>query len=217
VVVEPPRVERARDPAANGGKLGNDHDHDGVCDSTELRYGGDLGRADSDRDGLPDLPELLAGFNPTDANSPGPDQVAFISGTSQTALDFEVRLTLDGSGQGYTGEFVAGSSLSDDLLSSADFFNGAVALGADPRENGREMIAASERFGSVDGRTRLSFRLSFAYMQADPAPCTTGYPFMYRIQADNGDLAAGRPYLLIVTSDEGSGGSAEFCVPSACL
>jgi hypothetical protein len=215
-ITDPSSASDAPDAAADGGET-LDRDRDGVCDATEARYGGDADGSDTDRDGLPDLIELLAGFSPSEATQPGPEQVAILSGTPQAVLDFELRLTLDGSGQGYTGEFEPGTALSGDSLSASSFYTGAVALAADPRENARGIAATSERFGIVDGRTRLSFRLSFRNNEAQPANCTAGYPFLYRITADNGSLAAGRPFVLIVTSDQGSGGSPDFCMPTSCL
>lgn len=194
-----------------------DRDHDGVCDATEQRYGGNTKGSDTDRDGMPDLMELVAGFNPNEATQPAPDQIAILSGTPQATLDFELRLTLDGRGQGYTGSFEAGTALNGDGLTAGDFYKGAVAMAADPRENVRGMFATSERVGVVDGRTRLSFRLSFRNPQTQSATCTAGYPFLYRITADNGSLAVSRPYLLVVTSDRGSGDSIDYCMPSSCL
>lgn len=215
-ITVPSSATDAPDAAADSGDT-PDRDRDGVCDATEQRYGGDIAGSDTDRDGMPDLMELIAGFNPDEPTQPSPDQVAILSGEPQAVLDFELRLTLDGRGQGYTGAFEAGTPLAGDSLSASSFYTGAVAMAADPRENVRGMVATSERIGVVDGRTRLSFRLSFRNTQTQPATCTAGYPFLYRITADNGSLAVSRPFLLIVTSDLDSGGSSEFCMPTSCL
>lgn len=204
-------------PAANsGGVIGlTDRDHDGVCDSTELAYESDPDRADTDRDGLPDFTELVAGFNPTDPTSPNPDQIAYIAGEAQAALDFVLRMTVEGNGVGYTGEFrdFEGADLRG--LTAKDFFEAGSALDAEPPDNVRGMQVDAERFESVLGKTRLTFMLRFKVSPAELPACTIGYPFEYRVKSDSGHFVASRDYLLIAMH-ESAGERSRFCVPEKC-
>ena len=211
-------------PAAVSGEGGipfdddEDSDRDGVCDSYEVNLGSDRTRADTDRDGLPDLSEIVGGFNLTDPNTPAPDQVAYIVGSPGATLEFPLRLTLEGSGQGYSGEFrVRSDALDPRGYTAKDFFEGAVALGGEPPDNVRGVQAESERFMSVMGKTRLSFQLHFR-VRADELPrCAIAYPFEYRLKADNGRFAASRDYVLIVVPESSNGERRSFCAPEVCL
>jgi hypothetical protein len=194
-----------------------DRDHDGVCDGTERELASDPDRADSDHDGLPDFTEIIAGYNLTDPMIPSPDQVGFLPGVPQAALDLQVRMTVDGSGQGYTGEFQERDALDAHGLTAKDFFEGAVAQGGEPPDNIRGVLVDSERFGSVLGKTRLSFKLRFRVSTEKLADCTIGYPFEYRLKADNDKIATSRDYLLVVAPQTADGERAKFCVPSSCL
>jgi hypothetical protein len=210
-------------PAANSGRGGSvddpdaDRDRDGVCDATEKDLGSDPDRADSDHDGLPDFTEIIANYNLVDPVIPAPDQVGFLAGVPQAALDLAVRMTVDGSGQGYTGEFREGDALDARGLTAKDFYEGAVAQGGEPPDNIRGVLVDSERFGSVLGKTRLSFKLRFRVSTDKLADCTIGYPFEYRLKADNEKIAVSRDYLLVVTPETKDGERAKFCVPSSCL
>ena len=211
-------------PAANSGRGGSlfdpdaDRDHDGVCDGTEKGFASDPDRADSDQDGLPDFTEVVARYNLTNPNSPAPDQVGFLAGVPQAALDLPVRMTVDGSGQGYTGEFRERDALDAHGLTAKSFYEGAVAQGGEPPDNIRGVLVDSERFGSVIGRTRLSFKLRFRVSTNKLADCTIGYPFEYRIKGDNEKIVASRDYLLVVTPQTEDGARAKFCVPTlSCL
>ncbi|HKU44447.1 MAG TPA: hypothetical protein VJR89_40080 [Polyangiales bacterium] len=211
--VEPPAAVSGRgsiDPNA-------DRDHDGVCDGTERELGSDADRADSDHDGLPDFTEIVAGFNLTDPTIPSPDQVGFLAGVPQAALDMRVRMTLEGSGQGYTGEFREMDALEAHGLTARDFFEGAVAQGGEPPDNIRGVVVDSERIGSVLGRTRLAFKLRFRVSTDKLPDCAIGFPFEYRLKADNEKVAASRDYVLVVTPETEDGERAKFCVPSSCL
>lgn len=211
---------RAGSGAADGGEPtaydGHDRDGDGVCDATELGIGSDPDRADSDGDGLPDFTEIISGFSATDPMLPEPDQVGFLADAAQAELEVQVRLTAEGSGQGYTGEFGSATSFDPEGRSAKDFFEGAVARGADPPDNVRGLDAASERFTSVLGKTRLSFELQFRYGLEQAASCTASYPYSYRLKEDNGRIASVRNFLLVITPTNVAG-RPPFCLPASCL
>ena len=213
--VEPPAAGSGRGGVIDEDNL--DSDHDGVCNRTERDLASDPNRADSDHDGLPDFTEIIASYNLTDPQIPAPDQVGFLAGVPQAALDLAVRMTVDGSGQGYTGEFRERDALDAHGLTAKDFYEGAVAQGGEPPDNIRGVLLDSERFGSVLGKTRLSFKLRFRVSTDKLADCTIGYPFEYRIKADNEKIVVSRYYLLVVTPETKDGERAKFCVPSSCL
>jgi hypothetical protein len=79
------------------------------------------------------------------------------------------------------------------------------------------VLVDSERFGSVLGRTRLVFKLRFRVSTDKLADCTIGYPFEYRLKADNEKIVVSRDYLLVVRPETADGERANFCVPSSCL
>lgn len=204
--------------AYGGGRvdLDVDTDSDGVCDVTEEAYGSDVNTSDSDRDGLPDLTELAANFDPSDPTSPNPDQIGYIAGAPQAALDFVLRMTVEGSGLGYSGEFRDFETIDAFGLTAKDFYEGAVALSGDPPDNVRGIQAESEHFSSVLGKTRLSFMLRFQVRTTKLSNCTMAYPFEYRVKATDGRYVASRDYILIATHD-GDGERPKFCLPPACL
>ena len=210
-------------PAAisgEGGVLSDDEDtdRDGICDGYEVNLGSDPKRADTDRDGLPDFSEIVGGFNLTDPNTPAPDQVGYIVGAAGETLEFPLRVTLEGSGQGYSGEFrVRSDALDPRGLTAKDFFDGAIAVGGEPPDNVRGLHAESERFMSVMGKTRLSFQLRFRVRTDDLPRCAIAYPFEYRLRADDGRFATSRDYVLIVVPESSNGERRSFCVPEVCL
>lgn len=197
----------------------DDRDHDGVCNGTELALASNPERADTDGDGFPDFTEVMANYVPTNPTIPGPDQVVYLAGDSQSTVDFEVRMTVEGAGLGYTGEFRPDASPDPRGLSAKDFFIGAEATGGQPTDNVRGVNADAERFESVLGKTRVSFRLHFALGSSKAANCSIGYPFEYRLKDDNGRYSAGRSYMLVVTGTGGLNANGEhtFCVPASCI
>jgi hypothetical protein len=202
-----------------GGKRSDpndDRDHDGVCDGTELTLGSDPERADTDRDGIPDYTEVNANFPLTDPSIPGPDQVLYLSADSYTTIDFVVRMTVNGSGLGYTGEFRPFEAFDARGITARDFYLGAEAIGGEPTDNVRGMQPEAERFESVLGKTRVSFQLHFAVGMVKVADCTIGYPFEYRLKDDNGRFTASRDYLLIVSPDSRAQGELKYCSPTSC-
>jgi len=125
-----PVGSRASQPGKTGASADAgaiDSDKDGLCDSTEADLGTDPRAADTDSDGLPDLIEAGNGFDPTDPASPAPDQVGFLESQPDAVLDFEVRLTVNGDGQGLSGVFESISSIYADGGAAEDYFVGAQA------------------------------------------------------------------------------------------
>lgn len=195
----------------------SDSDHDGVCDATEQQVGTDPHAADSDGDGLPDLIELANGFNPIDAANPAPDQLGQLEARAGASLDFPVRATVEGDGQGVSGLFQAISALYGDGVSAEDFFAGASAVSADPSDAVRNIDTTGAHFDSVLGHTRLVFSLHFEYAGSANAPsCGKAYPFRYSVKSDDGSTAADRVFLLILTAEGETGGHVTYCQPRGC-
>jgi hypothetical protein len=197
--------------------LNDDRDRDGVCDGTELALMSDPDRADTDRDGIPDFTEAFSNFVVTDPLVPAPDQVFYLFATARESVAFELRMTVNGSGLGYTGEFRALDAPDPRGITAKDFYLGAEALGGEPADNVRGVQAQSEHFASVLGKTRVSFQLRFAVGATKVAGCTMGYPFEYRLKDDNGRFSASRDYMLVVTPDLNANGEHTFCVPASCI
>jgi hypothetical protein len=195
----------------------SDQDHDGVCDATEQQVGTDPHAADSDGDGLPDLIELANGFNPIDAANPALDQVGQLEARVGATLDFPVRATVEGDGQGVSGLFQAISALYGDGVSAEDFFTGASAVSADPSDAVRNIDATGAHFDSVFGHTRLVFSLHFEYPgSANPPKCGKAYPYRYSVKSDDGSTAADRVFLLILAPEGQAGGTVAFCQSRSC-
>jgi hypothetical protein len=195
----------------------DDRDHDGLCNGTEAALASDPDRPDTDRDGLPDFTEAFINFSATDPLVPAPDQVAYLAATSTQPIDFEVRMTVFGSGLGYTGEFRGLDAPDARGITAKDFYLGAEAVGGEPVDNVRGIQAESERFESVLGKTRVSFQLHFAIGATKVLGCALGYPFEYRLKDDSGRYSAARDYLLIVAPDLNANGEHTFCVPASCM
>jgi hypothetical protein len=194
----------------------SDADGDGLCDLTEDEFGTDPAAIDSDRDGLPDLTELVNGFDATDPESPVADQLGYLEARLEGGMDFPIRATVDGDGQGISGSFRALAAVYADGLSAADFFAGATAVAAHPVDGVRSINAGSAHFASVLGKTRLAFNVRFEYPfeLLGALDCARSYPFRYAIKTDDGDTRHERLYLLIVVP-EGSA-SEEHCLPRSC-
>lgn len=218
-----PEADGSVGDAAISGSAGSrsdpndDRDRDGVCNGTELALMSDPDRGDTDRDGIPDFTEAFANFVATDPLIPAPDQLLYLFAASRESVAFELRMTVNGSGLGYTGEFRALDAPDPRGVTAKDFYLGAEALGGEPADNVRGVQAESERFESVLGKTRVSFQLHFAIGAAKVTGCTMGYPFEYRLKDDNGRFSASRDYLLVVTPDLNANGEHTFCVPASCI
>jgi len=201
------------------GELFSDRDEDGLCDSTENEVGTDPRDGDSDHDGLPDLIELVYGFDPTEPLEPAADQIGMLEARRGGSLEFPVRATVEGDGQGLRGIFQSLPSIYADGRAAADFFVGASAVSADPVDGVRSINEESARFAAVLGKTRLGFILQFAYAAEELDPmsveCTRSYPFSYAVQSDDGHTRAERMYLLLVVP-ESAESEASHCLPRNC-
>ena len=205
----------AGSPAPVPAKLA-DTDQDGLCDVTEAELGTDPNKVDSDDDGIPDVVEIISGYDSSDATSPGIDQIGRLIALPGQTLDYEVRATFNGVGQGATGLFSALSSLNPRGLRADHFYVAGQAVSAEPPDNVRGIQPGQERFNSVLGHTRLVFNLRFAYGGDPPPDCTAALPFDYSIKSDSGGYGGSRTYLLIVGSDARPKPE-DFCRPVACL
>lgn len=211
-----PPADSGRD-ASDAGGLVIDHDGDGLCDTTEAELGSDPTQRDTDADGLPDLIELGNGFDATDSAQPTADQIAYLLAKPGSTLDFSVRVTIDGKGEGVIGTFQPMGSFYTDSSTAQDFFREAKALAADPVDGVRSIDADAARFRSVLGRTRLEFGLRFVYSDSDELSCARAYPFSYLLESDSGEVLSDAVFLLIVSPDSAeSTGVGDYCVPHAC-
>lgn len=204
-----------RDASVQGPVI--DHDHDGLCDSSEHDFGTDPRAADSDGDGLPDLIELANGFDAVSSTDPAPDQIVYLDAKPSASTDFPVRATFDGDGVGVSGYFDAISSIYSDGSTAQDFYVSTAAVSADPVDSVRGIEGDSARFAAVLGHARLGFILHFEYMKSSPAvDCARAYPFRYSLKTDNGDVQGDRLFLLVVGAGAGAAADLEFCLPSGC-
>jgi hypothetical protein len=195
----------------------DDRDQDGLCDSTEERTRTNPDLLDTDADGFPDAVEVLANYNPTDPSTPGPDQLGYLLGQPGRMLDLELRSTIEGNGQGATGQFMARNAFDAYGLRASDFFVSALAVGAVPPDNVRGMSAGEERFASVLGKTRLTFRLHFEFAGDVMLKCVAALPFVYSIKSDTGGYMGSRDYLLVVLPNDSAVKPEDFCRPVACF
>ncbi len=195
----------------------SDSDHDGLCDVTEEQLGTDPHAADTDGDGLPDLIEVGNNFDPTDPQSPQSGRVAYLQAEPSAVVDFQVRFTVNGDGQGVSGGFETITSIYGDGVTAGDFFTGAQAVSADPTDGVRSIDGAAARFASVLGRARLGFSLRFEYPGDGPQrTCARAYPFRYSVKADDGTTLAQQQLLLALTPDAKVGKQVDYCLPSDC-
>jgi hypothetical protein len=195
----------------------DDRDQDGLCDSTEERIRTNPDVLDTDADGFPDMVEVVAGYNPSDPSTPGLDQLGYLVAQPGRTLDLELRSTIDGNGQGATGQFMARNAFDAHAFRASDFFVSALAIGAEPPDNVRGISAGEERFASVLGKTRLSFRLHFEFTSDLTLHCVAALPFVYSIKSDTGGYMGSRDYLLIVPPNDSAFEPEDFCRPVACF
>jgi hypothetical protein len=193
-----------------------DTDHDGLCDISEGMIGTDPTSLDTDHDGFPDVVEAIAEYVATDPSSPGVDQVVYLLAQAGQRVQAEITTTIVGNGAGATGQFNARNAYDRNGLWARDFFVGAVAVEALPPDNARGIVAQDERFTSVLGRTRLTFRLTFAFDTQLQPDCAAALPFDYEVKGDVGAYLASRKFMLVVTpvSSPRAGG---YCQPAECI
>lgn len=194
----------------------DDPDGDGLCSTTERHVGTDPQTADTDGDGLPDLIESVYELDPLDGELPGAARLALLPAEPGATLDYEVRLTVRGSGQWHTGGFIADGTTYDDGLDAYEFYEGGFASAADPADNVRGIDREAETFSSVVGETRLSFMLHFQH-PLETLDCVRAYPFRYIVRAAAGDVLAEERYLLVTVPPGASVSSGPWCTFDLCL
>jgi hypothetical protein len=213
-------VDPAPDPDDDDDALVvTDSDGDGLCDFTEEEFGTNPEAVDTDRDGLPDVTELINGFDPTDPETPVGDQLGYLEARRGGSLEFPVRATVDGDGQGFSGYFQPLAAVYADGLSAADFFAGAAAVEAHPVDAVRGINQGSAHFADVLGKTRLGFSLRFEYPDEELGglDCARSYPFRYAIKSDDGEIRTERLYMLIVVPEGIAAATGdEHCLPHSC-
>jgi hypothetical protein len=195
----------------------DDRDADGVCDGTEREVGSGVESADSDGDGASDLVEVAYDFDPLDSENPPGERVAVLRGEPNAGVDFHVRVTVTGTGDGHTGAFESEASVYEADAEASVFFRGAVAVSAEPQENVRGIDYASERFASVQGETRLAFSLRFEHPGEAGPPCVRAYPFRYVVKSSRGETANQRGYLLVVVPDPATYEAGPWCGLDRCI
>jgi hypothetical protein len=194
-----------------------DEDADGLCDVTEEQAATRPDALDTDADGIPDLPEVVFGYDAVNPDDPLETELVYLSGSPGASAPFEVRSTVVGAGEAHGGAFEGLASLDASGVTAADFFVQAMAVSADPPENVRRIEADGERFASVLGETRLSFKLEFRYGRAEPAPCTQAFPFRYLVKSEAGRTLDIQAFLLIVGPAESAADPESYCLPSSCF
>ena len=205
-------------PAEDAAVAPPDDDGDGLCDDTENEFATNPSALDTDGDTLPDLIELLNGFDATDPEEPAADQVGYLPAGRTASIDFMIRATVDGNGQGISGGFQSLASIYTDGSSAADFFAGASAVNALPVDGVRSIDEGSAYFAAVLGKTRLVFNLRFAYPfeRFGEVDCARAYPFRFSIKTDDGETRAERRYLLVVHAGEDTAQDIAHCLPDTC-
>lgn len=211
---DPPR----RVPPAPSAHTGDeDTDADGVCDATEEELGTDAKVADTDEDGIADLVEIAYDLGELDASRPASERVAVLDGRPGASIEFQVRATVHGDGDGESGTFEVEPAVYDDDRDAGTFFTGALAVSAEPHENVRGIDYGAEKFASVLGETRLAFSLRFEQPIEEIPPCVRGYPFSYTITSTRGDVTNVDRYLLVVVPDGTTFDGGPWCGVDPCF
>lgn len=195
-----------------------DGDADGLCDVTEEDLGTDATAPDSDGDGISDLVEVAYDLDAIDPAIPASERAAILAGRRGATVDFAVRVTVTGAGDGLAGSFEDDAAIYDDDDTAGDYFRGAYAVSAEPQENVRGGIdRGSEKFSSVTGETRLGFSVRFEYPAQDAPSCVRAYPFGYTVTSSHGDVSNLARYLLVVVPPTATFEDGPWCGLEPCL
>lgn len=213
-ISDPPKPARPVPPADTGDA---DTDADGVCNATEEDFGTDASSGDSDADGISDLVEIAYDLGELDASRPAPERLAILAGRPGASIEFPVRATVRGDGDGQLGTFEVEPAVYDDRRDAETFFTGALAVSAEPHENVRGIDYGAEKFTSVLGETRLAFSLRFEQPIEEIEPCVRGYPFRYTITSTRGDVTNVERYLLVVVPDRTTFKNGPWCGVDPCF
>lgn len=173
-----------------------DRDNDGLCDDTETEVTRtDPDDVDTDNDGYIDSFEYTYGLAPNSATSPTSERVLQWSEAPGEPFDYVFSFTFRGNGQGVFGLFYE-SSAGIDGVRGEELGLRIEALTAVPPSNAPDI--AGERFVSVLGMTRLSFRISGQWPARAPLTCRRAYVLYPSAYAEEVGLVYLRPFFLDV-------------------
>jgi hypothetical protein len=150
-----------------------DTDGDGLCDDTEIEVlRSDPEDVDTDGDGFLDGFEYSQGTSPLSVTAPDPARVLTWSEAPSAHVESVFNVYFRGNGEGVFGAFYESPSGVDGVRGE-DLGFVIEALAALPPSNAQDRVG--ERFLSVLGQTRLSFRLSADWGEREPAGCRRAY------------------------------------------
>ncbi|MFO0604075.1 MAG: thrombospondin type 3 repeat-containing protein [Polyangiales bacterium] len=202
----PPALDRPPDVSATA-----DTDRDGLCDLTEVMRRTDLTRADTDGDGLLDSFELRIGSDPLSGRSPfAADRVLLREGSTAFAT-VEHLFQYQG-----VGDVVSATALDRtaglDGARPSDLWDFTVdATDASPAAFVRAV--AGPRFVGVLGMVVLRWRMTLTPRASTPMGvravlgCRRAYETQIAVKQEGGDILATRPIVLELAPPEGDAGA----------
>lgn len=178
-----------------------DTDGDGLCDDTEMvQFQTDPRSVDSDNDGFTDLFEFLSYTNPNRATDPNADNIIPWSERSGELADVVFSFNYRGNGESLFALF-SETNPSIDGLRGEDLSLQLQAFSANPPANVNAMIA--DRFVSVTGFTRLSYRFFGEWPAQAPLRCRRAYTVIPNIYAEARGYVYGRRFFIDVRAHMG--------------
>jgi hypothetical protein len=177
-----------------------DRDNDGLCDDTEREVTRtDPDDPDTDGDGFIDGFEYSFGSSPLRATSPEPERVLTWREQPGERIETVFTLFFRGNGQAVFGAFYE-SPEGVDGLRGEDLGVTIEALAAVPPSNAPDRTA--ERFVSVLGATRLTFRIVGEWPSREPLRCRRAYVLYPSAYAEELGLLSLRGYFVDVRAAE---------------
>jgi hypothetical protein len=182
-----------------------DTDGDGLCDDTERDVvRSDPERPDTDGDGLTDGFEYSQGLSPLSATAPDPARIARWEETPGASFEALYTFTFRGIGEPVFGAFYE-SPPGVDGVRAEELGLTVEALAASPPSNAQDLVG--DRFLSVLGPTRLTFRILGAWPARAPLRCRRAYVLYPSAYAEGSGLIYLRGIFLDVHPMEGDGTS----------
>lgn len=189
----------------------DDSDEDGLCDESELRMDLDPFDADSDGDTFLDGVEWAQGMDPRSPASPAREDLVLLPEVTDGRVLTTITHEVNGRGESYVGAFVPVGARDPFGKTALDYYDGAIAGGANPPDHVFAIEPEAERFVGATGQALLFFDLSFALGDAIPRVCVHTYPFRYMIKREStGALTYYRRWL-VVTPPASSGSQNRAC------
>ncbi|MFO0559805.1 MAG: hypothetical protein U0269_17430 [Polyangiales bacterium] len=177
-----------------------DRDGDGLCDDTETDVTRtDPDDVDTDGDGFIDGWEYSYGFSPLSSTAPSPDRLLQWSERPGEPFEHVFSLSFRGNGEGVLGTFWE-SPAGYDGLRAEELGLRIEALAAVPPSNAPDLV--EDRFVSVLGTTRLSFRVTGEWPQRAPLRCKRTYSLYPSAYADGRGLIYLRTFFLVVSASD---------------